>query len=217
MATTEPEVLTEVPDSLKRLVRYIGRGFYSLEHALVLDILVHHPCIKEDDMLELLLFERKQLRSLVNTLKMEKFIKSRMKMETDQAGHTSRHNYYFINYGTFVNVVKYKMDHMRRKIETEERDSTHRASFKCPSCQKCYTDLEVDHLLDMLTGELRCEYCGAEVKEEEVSEPRRDSRSLMEMFNTEMSPIDKLLQDVEDITLSQDLLEPEPVDLKSVR
>ena len=40
------EVHTEVPMSLKRLVRMIVRGFYSNEHAIIIDMLVRHPCIK---------------------------------------------------------------------------------------------------------------------------------------------------------------------------
>lgn len=50
--------------------------------------------------------------------------------------------YIFISQ-TFVNVVKYKLDLMRKRMETEERDATSRASFKCPSCLKTFTDLEV--------------------------------------------------------------------------
>ena len=151
---TDTEVLREVPETLKRLVRYIVRGFYSIEHALVMEMLIHHPCIKEDDLIELLKFDRKQLRTLVNTLKMEKFIKARMRVETDAENKMTRHNYYFINYSSFVNVVKYKLDHMRRKIETEERDSTSRASFKCPGCEKTFTDLEADQLFDPFSGKV---------------------------------------------------------------
>jgi len=66
----------------------------------------------------------------------------------------------------FVNVVKYKLHHMRRKIETDERDATNRASFSCPDCMKKYTDLEVDQLMDMVTGCLRCTYCHSELTEE---------------------------------------------------
>lgn len=33
---------------------------------------------------------------------------------------------------------------MRKRMETEERDATSRASFKCPSCLKTFTDLEVN-------------------------------------------------------------------------
>jgi len=69
---SEPEVLTEVPASLKLLVHIILRCFYGDEHAVVMDKLIHHPCIKEDDLLELLRFERKQLRAIITTLRNEK-------------------------------------------------------------------------------------------------------------------------------------------------
>ena len=151
----EQEVLTEVPQSMKRLVRMVARGFYSIEHALVIDMLIRHPCMKEDDMIELLKFDRKQLRVLVNTLKNEKFIKQRMRVETDSEGKTTRHNYYFISFVMFVNIVKYKLDHVRRKIEMEERDNTSRASFRCDECQKTFTDLEADQLFDFMSQTFR--------------------------------------------------------------
>lgn len=151
----DQEVLTEVPNSMKRLIRLVARGFYNVEHALVIDMLVRNPCMKEDDMLELLKFDRKQLRAAINTLKNDKFLKVRMRVETDEEGKTSRHNYYFISYIMFVNVVKYKLDHVRRKIEMEERDNTSRASFQCDDCQKTYTDLEADQLFDFMTQTFR--------------------------------------------------------------
>lgn len=51
-----------------------------------------------------------------------------------------------------VNVVKYKLDHMRRRIEMDERDSTNRASFRCPNCRSTFTDLEANQLFDPMTG-----------------------------------------------------------------
>lgn len=150
---TEPEVLTEVPAALKRLAKQVVRGFYGIEHALALDVLIRNACVREEDMLELLRFDRKQLRSVLNTLKADKFVKCRMRVETAPDGKTTRHNYYFINYRLLVNVVKYKLDHMRRRIETDERDSTNRASFHCPNCRSTFTDLEANQLFDPMTGE----------------------------------------------------------------
>lgn len=149
---TEPEVLTEVPAALKRLAKQVVRGFYGIEHALALDVLIRNACVREEDMLELLKFDRKQLRSVLNTLKADKFVKCRMRVETAPDGKTTRHNYYFINYRLLVNVVKYKLDHMRRRIETDERDSTNRASFHCPNCRSTFTDLEANQLFDSMTG-----------------------------------------------------------------
>lgn len=54
---------------------------------------------------------------------------------------------------TFVNVVKYKLDMMRKRMETEERDATSRASFRCPGCLKTFTDLEVSKCIVL------CDHC----------------------------------------------------------
>ncbi|XP_063297968.1 general transcription factor IIE subunit 1 [Pelobates fuscus] len=214
---TDPDVVTEVPAVLKRLAKYVVRGFYGLEHALALDILIRNPCVKEEDMLELLKFDRKQLRAVLNTLKGDKFIKCRMRVETATDGKTTRHNYYFINYKLLVNVVKYKLDHMRRRIETDERDSTNRASFKCPNCCSTFTDLEANQLFDSLTGSFRCTFCRTEVEEDESAMPKKDARTLVARFNDQIEPIYALLRETEDINLAYEILEPEPTEIPSLR
>lgn len=159
--------LTEIPSSLKQLARLVVRGFYTIDDALVIDMLVRNPCeycvrplmlgfmgliqrsilftsMKEDDIAELLKFEKKQLRARLSILKNDKFLQGRLKMETGPDNKAAKVTYYFINYKTFVNVVKYKLDLMRKRMETSERDATSRASFKCLSCTKTFTDLEVN-------------------------------------------------------------------------
>ncbi|NWI08585.1 T2EA factor, partial [Crypturellus soui] len=205
--------LTEVPAALKRLAKYTVRGFYGTEHSLALDVLIRYPCVKEDDLLQLLQYERKQLRTVLNTLKADKFVKLRMRVETGPNGKSTRHNYYYINYKVLVDVVKYKLDHMRRKIEADERDSTTRSSFKCPSCSSTYTDLEVNQLFDVFTETFRCTYCSTEVEEDASALPKRDARTLLARFNEQIEPIFLLLRETEDIVLPYDLLEPQPTEI----
>ncbi|ESO89184.1 hypothetical protein LOTGIDRAFT_106483 [Lottia gigantea] len=207
-------LLTEVPEPLKRLTRLIVRGFYSQQHAIVIDLIVRVACIKEDDMIELLKFERKQLRALINTLKNDKFVKAQMRVETDSEGKTTRHNYYYVNYNVFVNVVKYKLDHVHRKIEMEERDNTSRASFKCPSCQKAYTDLEAGQLLDFMTQTLKCTFCDTEVEEDATSMPKQNARTLLAKYNEQIQPLYDLLKECEDYKLAPEVLAPEPIDIR---
>ncbi|KAM4608468.1 general transcription factor IIE subunit 1 [Polymixia lowei] len=214
---TEPELLTEVPAALKRLAKQVVRGFYGVEHALALDVLIRNPCVREEDMLELLKFDRKQLRSVLNTLKGDKFVKCRMRVETAPDGKTTRHNYYFINYRLLVNVVKYKLDHMRRRIETDERDSTNRASFRCPCCFSTFTDLEANQLFDLMTETFRCTFCQTEVEEDESVVPKKDARTLVARFNEQIEPIYVLLRETEDVNLSHDLLEPEPSEIPALK
>ncbi|NXD76029.1 T2EA factor, partial [Halcyon senegalensis] len=209
----EKNIITEVPAALKRLAKYIVHGFYGIEYALTLDILIHYPCVKEDDLLELLKYERKQLRTILNTLKADKLVKLRVRVETGPNGKSTRHNYYYINYKVLVDVVKYKLDHVRRKIEADERDSTIRFSFKCPSCSSTYTDLEVNQLFDMFTETFRCTYCNTEVEEDASALPKRDARTLLAKFNEQIEPIFVLLRETEDIVLPYDLLEPQPTEI----
>jgi len=164
--------LLEVPSSLKNLARLVARGFYSIEDALIIDVLVRNPCMKEDDISELLKFERKMLRARIATLRNDKFLQVRLKMETVD-NKTQKVNYYYINYKTFVNVVKYKLDHMRKRMETEERDATSLASFKCPNCHKTFTDLEADQLYDPMADEFRCYMCHSVVEEDQSALPKK--------------------------------------------
>ncbi|XP_053314976.1 general transcription factor IIE subunit 1-like [Spea bombifrons] len=207
------DTMTEVPAALKRLAKYMVRGFYGLEHSLTLDVLIRYPCVKEDDIAELLKFDKKQLRAVLNTLKADKFVKCKMRVETGPNGKSTKHNYYYINYKVLVDVIKYKLDHVRRKIESDERDSSTRASFKCPGCQNTYSDLEVNQLFDPFTELFRCTYCNVEVEEDSSSLPKRDARTLLATFNEQIEPIFVLLRETEDIVLPCDLLEPPPTDI----
>ena len=44
------EYLNEVPSSLKQLARIVVRGFYGVEDALIVDMLVRYPCVREEDL-----------------------------------------------------------------------------------------------------------------------------------------------------------------------
>ncbi|KXJ21248.1 General transcription factor IIE subunit 1 [Exaiptasia diaphana] len=192
----EPALLLEVPPVLKRLAKLVVRGFYEDEHVALVNVLTNakHPCVKEEDLMELLKFDKRQLRQVIMRLKNDKLIKQRVHKEKQpDTGTMLTFNYYFINYKLFVNVVRYKLDHIRKKIESDEKQAKNRPSFLCTQCANKYSDLEVDRLIDMMTGLLKCTYCSGTV-EEDVSEIQQES---------------------ENINLAPQILEPEP-DLSSI-
>ncbi|THD25294.1 General transcription factor IIE subunit [Fasciola hepatica] len=202
---------SEVPACLERLVRTIVRMFYSREHSLIVDMLVRNTIMKENDLCERLRFEEKQLRQYLRTLKQDQLIKSKLQLETDASGKTTKITHYFIEYKLFVNIVKYRLDQVQRRLEAEQRKTTSRATFKCPSCAMTYTDLEVDRLLDPENpGRLICVYCQAEVVEEKDNVSRTDARALIAKFHHQVrEPIDNMLRECDAVHLSSSILEPE--------
>lgn len=212
MAAPAP-LLTEVPSSLKQLARLVVRGFYEIEFSLLIDMLVRYPCLREDDLCDLLKFDKKVLRAKLQTLKSDRFVQVKLKIETGEDGKAVKVNCYFINYKVFVNIVKYKLDMMRKKMEVEERDATSRSSFKCGNCNKQFSDLEADQLFDPMSGEFKCTFCGCTVDEDESAMPKKESRQLLATFNEQMEKLFDLLRVVEDIKLAPEVLEPDPVDI----
>ena len=113
----------------------------------------------EGDLLDVLRMHgaQKQLRQVLTSLKKDKLIRwsvyicisrvmwslyiytclhSLQKMESEEGNfqqdgqkHLRMIHYYFINYKQFVNVVKYRLDHMRRKLEMEEKTVRDRAGL----------------------------------------------------------------------------------------
>lgn len=219
---SEQEVLNELPPQLQRLVRVVARAFYQPQHILVLDILAKYPCVTESDFIDVLKMHsgQKQLRQALTFLKKDKLIKSLQKMEKEESSLEGEKvkmvHYYYINYKQFVNVVKYKLDQMRKKIEAEERKVQNRMSYNCPGCKSTFSDLDVDRLFDPKDGNLRCSYCGSVLEEDARDTEVVDARSLISKMNDQMKPITDLLRETENINLAPEILEPETQSIQKV-
>ena len=205
-------LVTSVPAELKTLIRIIMRTFYGFELFLCMDTLLAYPCIKEEDLAELLKLEAKQVHQNLVNLKKEKFVNERPIMETSGDGKQKIYSYYYINYKMMVNVIKYKLDKIRIQIETEEKQSTTRAIFKCSECKKSFSDLETKEIFFTMC----CDHCGGEVIEDESSLPSRSSRNLLAKLNTQLEIVFVLLQKLEHLRLADDILRPEPMDMSHI-
>jgi transcription initiation factor IIE alpha subunit len=206
----ELPVCQTIPDDLKLLIRTIMRTFYGFELYLTMEMLMMYPCIKEDDLAELLRLDLKVMQQNLKNLKKEKFINEKALMETSQDGNKqSKQNYFYINYKMMVNVIKYKLDKIRQQIEIDDKQFTTRAQFKCTQCHKTYNDLDTKDIFITM----RCVYCGGDIDEDASSMPSRINRNLIHTFNTQMRTIFELLSRVENVRLADHLLRPDVVDM----
>lgn len=76
---------------------------------------------------------------------------------------------------------------------------------------------QADQLFDFTTSEFRCTFCGNLVEEDISALPKKDSRLLLAKFNEQLQPLYDLLREVEEIKLAPECLEPEPVDIDTIR
>uniref|UniRef100_A0A914I6V3 Transcription initiation factor IIE subunit alpha N-terminal domain-containing protein n=1 Tax=Globodera rostochiensis TaxID=31243 RepID=A0A914I6V3_GLORO len=133
----DKKVLTEIPENLKHLV------------------LVLKDIIKEDELRDLCKIDQRQLRKLLITLKVDKIVKERLVPE-EVDGKLRKINYLFINYKAVINVAKYKIDHIRQKLEVREKDDVNRAHYRCTgiNCKRQYDAMDIGKIYDPFSQEM---------------------------------------------------------------
>uniref|UniRef100_A0A915LZ42 Transcription initiation factor IIE subunit alpha N-terminal domain-containing protein n=1 Tax=Meloidogyne javanica TaxID=6303 RepID=A0A915LZ42_MELJA len=126
-------------------------------------------------------------------------------------GKVRKFTYYFVNYKGALNVAKYKIDHIRQKLEVREKDDIHRAFYRCSNegCKRQYDVMDMGKIFDPFTQEMRCWQCHSLVEQDELaSGPSSTTRSSMAKFNEQMTGIFSLLKQMDGIRFGREITEP---------
>ncbi|EYC41489.1 hypothetical protein Y032_0567g32 [Ancylostoma ceylanicum] len=205
----ETTVVTEVPPSLHRALLMMVKNFFSKEHYLVVYYIMRSVCIREENLRSRLNFDQKQLRQLLAGLKNEKLVKDRLLQQKNETGRNVSIIFYFINYRAIINVLKYKIDHMRQMLEAREKNELQKANYKCEQCGAQYEDMDIDRIFDPQTGTLKCWRCQGEVTQDITGGPTQVTRTLLARFNEQMLPLFAAIRELAGIQLAPHLLEPD--------
>ncbi|EFO91901.1 hypothetical protein CRE_12281 [Caenorhabditis remanei] len=205
----ETQVVDEIPEALNTILLMVVKNFFSNEHFLLVYHIMRAQCIREENLKARLQFDQKQLRQLLAQLKLEKLVKERIITQKNENNRTVSIIFYYINYRAVLNVVKYKIDHMRQKLESREQMDTNRAHYKCNACQSTYDTLDITRILDIETGRLVCWRCHGEVLADESVAPTKATRSAVARFNEQMNTLYSHICALNGIQLAPHLLEPD--------
>ncbi|EJD39595.1 hypothetical protein AURDEDRAFT_116120 [Auricularia subglabra TFB-10046 SS5] len=188
--------------ALRRLVQNVARCFYDARFIVVLDQLVRHPVLKDDDLAGRLGLQLKELGKLTATLCNHRLVSKYQQNEQKEGGFRAvARSYYYIDYKSFCNVVKWRISQMRRDIDKKLRNELDNKGYICPRCSHCYTPLEADQLLDFATQTLRCLICQHEVVDNESAAGVVGSHDRMQRFNAQMAAIREGLKQSESVVI----------------
>lgn len=140
-----PSASNEVPFQVRSLARCVAYAFYGSPHYVIMDLLVRHPCVKEDDIRDKLKLDPKELQKILKTFKTDHLLLERTFAELSGT-NMKRKNYYAVNYLNLVNVIRLRLAMVRADMEKAEQSASARSSFKCLACHKQFADLDVDHV-----------------------------------------------------------------------
>lgn len=208
-----------IPRALKLFVCAVMRMFYSTEDILIMDILVRNICLKEKDIVELMHLDTRTVRKRLSKLRKDMLIKTRSYTVIGDYGLTQKAYYHFISYPSFVNVIKYKLDYIRKRLLEQDREEMEvlEDSFKCSHCPMTFDDFDVDKLFDTEINGFSCPNCSHPVTEIEHIPPEENPVSKIARFNEQVAPLYNIMYEVEKARIPLETLDPSPVDINCLK
>lgn len=121
---------------VERLVKTVGRAFYTDTIVVVLDALLREKYIKESELAPRLRLKEKDIRAVLTRLEnSDLMIKHESLLARDQDGKNRQHKFYYIDFQFFVDVVRYRLFLMQRRVDAQQSSDIQEVKFECPTCK----------------------------------------------------------------------------------
>lgn len=187
--TTQPTM-----DVAQTLVRSVIRAFYTTLEILIVEALVTHSALRDDELAYLMKMNLKDLHRHCATLRDARFLVVHTRPEL-QAGKTRPINrtYYFIDYRQTIDAIKWRVFKTDKDMQGVARPTDENKEYSCPHCGEQYTQMEV---LDSVSASgFVCARCGTTL--ERSKEREAPGHQKLSRMNNQYKFITDLLQQVD--------------------
>ncbi|KAH8828787.1 TFIIE alpha subunit-domain-containing protein [Flagelloscypha sp. PMI_526] len=193
---------TEDQDALRLLVQHVSRAFYEPKYVIILDQLARHAVLKDEDLAGRMGLQPKELNKIITVLMNDRLVEVWKQNELKEgAQRVVGRQYYYINYESFCNVVKWRISAMFRAIDTKLRNEIDNKGYVCPRCKAQYAPLDVGRLFDFSRNCAICEICGSELIDNEEADNGAGNNDRMQRFNHQIRFIREGLQKSEGMVI----------------
>ncbi|KAI1001900.1 hypothetical protein K3495_g6303 [Podosphaera aphanis] len=146
-------------DLAQSLVRSCMRSFYETKHILVIDALILHSVLRDDDLAYLMGMNLKELHKLCGRLNEDRFlaVHTRAEQKGEQTRLMSR-TYYYIDYRATIDAIKWRVYLMNKNVQGSTIPQEERKEWFCNRCKSEWTQIDVLDRWDPTAGFL-CHKC----------------------------------------------------------
>ncbi|OLN97466.1 Transcription initiation factor IIE subunit alpha [Colletotrichum chlorophyti] len=153
-------------DLAKTLVKSVMRAFYETRHILIIDALIIHSALRDDDLAYLMATNTKDLHKLCGKLREDRFLAvyTRLEYREDPKNPEAKprpvnRTYYYIDYRQTIDAIKWRVYTVDKQIQGTTVPASERKEYFCNRCKAEWTQMEV---LDNVGPEgFVCHRCGS--------------------------------------------------------
>ncbi|KAG0234817.1 hypothetical protein BGW41_000996 [Actinomortierella wolfii] len=198
MATQNPEDQAV----LDQLVYRVGRAFYDPRSIVVMDLINKQRQIKDEELAATLKLTVREIHKVCGKLKEDRLIKDVTKQEARKPDQRPvPKTYYYVDYKSFVDVVKYKIHKMSKELDSHmSNKEVEHAGYRCPACHNKYAMVDVVSSFD---GEkFLCPSDNYPLEEDKVDD-KDQGQELKTKLRENTKPIVDLLKLTDNIVIEQ--------------
>ncbi|KAL2119444.1 hypothetical protein VTJ04DRAFT_6405 [Mycothermus thermophilus] len=181
-------------DYAKTLIRKVMRAFYTTQEVLIIEALVTHSALRDDDLAYLMKMNLKDLHRLCAGLRDGRYLAVHTRPETLPGKQRPMHRtYYYIDYRQAVDAIKWRVYKTDKDMQSSVKPVDESKEYSCPRCKAQWSQLEV---LDHCSAEgFLCQRCNAVLQLNKAQEtPGHQQLSRM---NNQFRFMTDLLQEID--------------------
>lgn len=189
-------------DLARTLIRSTVRAFYETRHVLVIDALMVHSALPNEELAILLGMQQKDLRKLCARLREDRLMTTHVRQEFREGQQRPvNRDYYYINFHNTIDAIKYRVFYLTQKVKNMYKSNEERKDFKCPRCGSSWSQFEV---LDNCGPEgFLCHRCGGLLERDESADGESGGHEIQSKLMGQLEKLLKLLQQVDSAEIPQ--------------
>lgn len=185
-------------NTVRLLIRFVARGFYGKPYVLILDAVLLHSVLSEDDLSHLLGIQRKELRSLCSRLVEDRLLTVHVQKEEGPQLRPITRTYYFIHYTEAIDSIKWKVHSVVQNIKEDLHMENNPQGYICPVCKTKYSQLDAVALLNYEKNEFLCSLCNEPLIEDDSGKIAKENQVKYSKLMNDLEPIIDYLKKIDE-------------------
>lgn len=189
-------------DTAKSLVKCVARAFYDTKHILVVDALMIHNAVRDDELARLLGLQTKDLHKLCGKLKEDRMLNVHTRPETKEGQQRPvNRTYYYVEFRGTIDACKFRMHGVVKEVEKKMNKDADTKGYVCPRCQKRFSVLDAVSLDRDDDGMFVCDRCSTGLVDDDDSVEVKTSQERLGRLMEQMKKIIELLKMIDDVVV----------------
>ncbi|KAI1469979.1 uncharacterized protein F4812DRAFT_308850 [Daldinia caldariorum] len=190
-------------EMVQTLVRSVVRAFYTNPEdrrmILIIDALVRHTTLRDNDLSYLMHLNTKDLHRICGKLREDHLLQIHLRPEIREGKDKPQNRiYYYIDYRQAIDAIKYRTFLLDKKVQGEATPQQEKKEYFCPLCKAEWTMLDVVDNNDPVRGFL-CHRCNTVL----IFDPDREAggHELSTRLNSQIKFIIEVLPKLDAVTI----------------